>query len=103
MTTSTNHSLTELANFFPSAPYRLAYALPLFALSALLTFAGAFLTLDRTRSFRPRSDPLHVSGSFNLTERPKRVRFYLQGGLGGVAIGYSFGRMFICDSVSSSH
>ncbi|KAI0288194.1 hypothetical protein BC826DRAFT_1107896 [Russula brevipes] len=88
---ATNHSLIELTNFFPSAPYRLAYALPLFALSALLTFAGAFLTLDRTRSFRPRSEPLHVSGSFNLTEKPKRVRFYLQGGLGGVAIGYSFG------------
>jgi hypothetical protein len=96
MATQTNHSLVELTDFFPSTSYRLAYDLPLFALSLLLTFAGAFLTLDRTRSFRPRSDPLHVPGSFNLTKKPKRVRFYLQGGLGGVAIGYSFGRMSMC-------
>jgi hypothetical protein len=96
MATPTNHSLLELTDFFPSSPYRLVYDLPLFALSFLLAFAGAFLTLDRTRSFRPRSDPLHVPGSFNLTKKPKRVPFYLQGGLGGVAIGYSFGRTFIC-------
>jgi len=91
MATPSNHSLTELTDFFPSTSYRLAYALPLFVLSTLLAFAGAFLTLDRTRSFRPHSDPLHVPGSFNLTKRPKRVRLYLQSGLGGVAIGYSFG------------
>lgn len=96
MATQTNHSLVELTHFFPSSSYRLAYDLPLFALSLILTFAGAFLTLDRTRSFRPRSDSLHAPGSFNLTKKPKRVRFYLQGGLGGVAIGYSFGRMFMC-------
>lgn len=96
MATPTNHSLIELTDLFPSQPYRLAYDLPLFALSILLAFAGAFLTLDRTRSFQPRSDPIYVPGSFNLTKRPKRGRFYLQGGLGGVAIGYSFGRTFIC-------
>src|SRR5579863_8890371 len=95
MSTPTNDSLVELTDFFPSSAYRLVYDLPLFALSVLLAFAGAFLTLDRTRYFRPRSDPLHVPGSFNLTKRPRRVRFYLQGGLGGVAIGYSFGRTFI--------
>src|SRR5712672_2041873 len=95
MTTPSNRSFTQLTNLFPSASYRLAYTLPLFALSVLLAFAGAFLTLDRTRSFRPRSDPLHVPGSFNLTKRPKRVSLYLQGGLGGVAIGYSFGRTYI--------
>ncbi|KAI9510258.1 hypothetical protein F5148DRAFT_1181046 [Russula earlei] len=91
MANPTNHSLTELTDLLPSAPYRLAYTLPLFALSALLTFAGAFLTLDRTRSFRPRSGPLHVPGSFNLMKKPRRFRFCLQGGLGGLAIGYSFG------------
>jgi len=91
MTTPSNHSLTELTDLFPSTSYRLAYTLPLFALSALLAFAGVFLTLDRTRSFRPHSDPLNVPGSFNLTKKPKRVRLYLQGGLGGVAVGYSFG------------
>lgn len=96
MSIQTNRSLVELTDFFPSSSYRLAYDLPLFTLSLLLAFAGAFLTLDRTRSFRPRSDPLHVPGSFGLTKKHKRVRFYLQGGLGGIAIGYSFGRMFMC-------
>jgi hypothetical protein len=87
---------TELTDLLRSTGYRLTYALPLLVLSTLLAFAGAFLTLDRTRSFRPRRDPPHVPGSFNLTKRSRRVRFYLQGGLGGLAIGYSFGRMFIC-------
>jgi hypothetical protein len=93
MATSTS---TELTDLLRSTAYRLTYALPLLILSTLLTFAGAFLTLDRTRSFRPRRDPPHLPGSFNLTKRSRRVRFYLQGGLGGLAIGYSFGRMFIC-------
>jgi hypothetical protein len=90
MATSTPTELTDLLQY---TAYRLTYALPLLVVSTLLAFAGAFLTLDRTRSFRPRRD---VPGSFNLTKRPRRVRFYLQGGLGGLAIGYSFGRMFIC-------
>lgn len=86
----------ELTDLLPSTPYRLTYALPLLVVSTLLAFAGAFLTLDRTRSFRPRRDPLLVPGSFNLTKRPRRVRFCLQGGLGGLATGYSFGGVFIC-------
>ena len=92
MATSTS---TELTDLLRSTAYRLTYALPLLVLSTLLAFAGAFLTLDRTRSFRPRHDTPHVlvPGSF---DRPRRVRFNLQGGLGGLAIGYSFGRMFIC-------
>jgi hypothetical protein len=93
---ATSTSTTELTDLLRSTDYRLTYALPLLVMSTLLTFAGAFLTLDRTRSFRPRRDPTHVPGSFNLTKRSRRVRFYLQGGLGGLAIGYSFGRMFIC-------
>ena len=87
---------TELTDLLQFTAYRLTYALPLLVLSTLLTFAGAFLTLDRTRSFRPRRDPPHVPGDFNLTKRSRRVRFYLQGGLGGLAIGYSFGRMSTC-------
>jgi hypothetical protein len=82
---------TELTDLLPSTSYRLAYAIPLFVLSTLLAFAGSFFTLDRTRSFRPHSDPLHVPGSFSLTKNPRRFRLYLQGGLGGLAIGYSFG------------
>src|SRR6266851_2874413 len=67
MTTPANHSLIELTDLLSSLPYRLAYDLPLFALSLLLAFAGAFLTLDRTRSFRPRIDP---SQSFDATYLP---------------------------------
>ncbi|KAI0306654.1 hypothetical protein B0F90DRAFT_1691928 [Multifurca ochricompacta] len=89
--TTTDHSLIELTDLLLSTPYRLAYAIPLLVLSTLLAFAGSFLTLDRTRSFQPRSSALQVPGSFNLTKRPKRLHLYLQGGLGGVAIGYSFG------------
>jgi len=81
----------ELTDLLPSTSYRLAYGLPLLLLSTLLAFAGSFFTLDRTRSFRPRSDPLNVPGSFSLTKNPRRFRLYLQGGLGGLAIGYSFG------------
>ena len=92
MATSTS---TELTDLLRSTAYRLTYTLPLLVLSTLLAFAGAFITLDRTRSFRPRRDPPYVPGSFNLTKRSGGVRFYLQGGLGGLAIGYSFGRMFI--------
>lgn len=95
MATPTSTS-TELTDLLPSTPYRLVYALPLLALSTLLAFAGAFLTLDRTRSFRPRRDPLDVPGSFGFTKRPRQVHFYLQGGLGGLSMGYSFGRTFIC-------
>ena len=86
---------TELTDLLRSTAYRLTYTLPLLVISTLLAFAGAFLTLDRTRSFRPRRDTPHVlvPGAFN---RPRRVRFNLQGGLGGLAVGYSFGRTFIC-------
>lgn len=103
MANTTGHSLIQLTDLLPSTPHRLAYALPLLVLSALLAFAGAFLTLDRTRSFQPRSDLLQVPGSFNLTNKSRRVRFYLQSGLGGVAIGYSFGRTFVCVAVLQSH
>ena len=37
----------------PSTPYVLAYSLPLLLISIPYTFLGAYLTLDRTRSFAP--------------------------------------------------
>lgn len=83
MTVNDQYPLTTL---FPSTPYLLAYALPLFLLSLVLTFAGTFLTLDRTRSFAPHYDA--VPGAY---ERPKKFRFVLEGGAGGLIIGYLFG------------
>ncbi|KAJ7176570.1 hypothetical protein C8R46DRAFT_1160522 [Mycena filopes] len=60
---------TTLTTLLPSTAYLLAYALPLLFISLLLTFAGAFLTLDRSRS----------------------IHFLLEGGVGGLAAGYAFG------------
>lgn len=66
----------------------LTYSIPLILVSVLLTFAGAFLTLDRTRSFTPR-EPVTLS--------PKRrvcsydVFSFLEGGVGGLAAGFAFG------------
>ena len=91
--TTSNESYDLLSSLLPSSPYALAYALPLFFLSVLLTFAGAFLTLDRTRSFPPTASP-------QTARKPKRVcsdlipskwSAVLEGGLGGLASGYIFG------------
>ncbi|KAI4522601.1 hypothetical protein K525DRAFT_361627 [Schizophyllum commune Loenen D] len=62
-----------------------------FPLSILLTFAGTFLTLDRTRSF-PHPSYKAIPGSLDAPKR--RIAFALEGGVGGLAIGYSFGVQF---------
>ncbi|KAI0643095.1 hypothetical protein C8Q79DRAFT_981567 [Trametes meyenii] len=84
---------TTLSLLLSSSPYLLAYALPLLFFSLLLTFAGAFLTLDRTRAFAPRYDALH-SVETTKTQRAeatlKRV-FRLEGGIGGISTGYVTG------------
>ncbi|KAI5121055.1 hypothetical protein M0805_008572 [Coniferiporia weirii] len=77
-----------------STPFLLAYAVPLLLLSILITFAGTFLTLDRTRTFAPHSDVAHpLLGSFikSHSAEQKAWSFRLGGGLGGIAIGYVFG------------
>jgi len=81
----TNASLLTI--LLPSTPYILVYSVPLLLVSSLLAFAGAFLTLDRTRSFPPHDA---VPGFFLSTE--KRV-WLLEGGVGGLSLGYVFGRM----------
>jgi hypothetical protein len=75
-----------LTSLLPSTSYLLAYALPLLFLSLSLTFAGSFLTLDRTRSFSPGYE-------LPSTFKKRKVRWLLEGGLGGLAIGYVFGSM----------
>ena len=85
------NSTVTLTGLLPSTAYILAYTLPLLFLSSLLTFGGAFLTLDRTRSFAPRSDVLQMPASFDVKQK-KVSHFYLEGGIGGLAIGYVFGR-----------
>lgn len=88
---TTNMTLLAL---FPSTSYALAYALPLFFLSLPVTFAGAFLTLDRTRTFAPRADAgyqITIPGSLQLKAKRRVLRIPLQGGLGGLLGGYLVG------------
>lgn len=84
-----------LLNLLSTTPYALAYALPLLLLSFPVTFAGAFLTLDRTRIFASRNDSGyvgHTPGLFELKPRRSGFRIPLQGGLGGLLGGYLVGR-----------
>ncbi|KAH8111854.1 hypothetical protein DFH11DRAFT_1842299 [Phellopilus nigrolimitatus] len=79
-----------------STPFLLAYSVPLLLLSAIVTFAGTFLTFDRTRAFAPRSDAIPaLPGLYTGTEKSsnnqKGRKFRLGGGVGGLAIGYVFG------------
>ncbi|KAJ4466242.1 hypothetical protein J3R30DRAFT_3311152 [Lentinula aciculospora] len=84
---STSPSLPAL---LPSSSYLIAYAIPLLLASLGLTFAGAFLTLDRTRRFRSRYDAL--PGTFRATEaKGLKKMFFLEGGLGGLLVGYTIG------------
>jgi hypothetical protein len=86
-----------LTDLFPSTAYLLAYALPLLFISIPLAFAGAFLTLDRTRVFTPRKDAGYeadttlMNGSF---QKSRKMLLLLEGGLGGLAGGYVFGRAY---------
>lgn len=94
-------TISQLPLLLPTAPYLLAYALPLLLLSLILTFAGTFLTLDRTRTFPPSSGagstyaPLPIPGGF--TKKPIKSlasKWVLEGGLGGLIGGYAFGGAF---------
>lgn len=85
MTTSV--TLTDLV---PTTSYLLAYALPLLLLSLILTFSGAFLTLDRSRSFVPSRQVSRLPTSYDAS-KPRHFRLYLEGGVGGILIGYCFG------------
>lgn len=87
-------SLVETSN-----PFLLAYSLPLLLLSIVIAFSGTFLTLDRTRTFAPRDDrdaistSLPSAGTFNVEKKARALfrKFRLDGGLGGIAVGYVFG------------
>ncbi|KAJ7705276.1 hypothetical protein B0H17DRAFT_1298329 [Mycena rosella] len=78
---------STLTSLLPSTSFVLAYSLPLLFLSIVLTFAGAFLTLDRTRSFPPERYGV-LPGAF---EQKKRLHWLLEGGVGGLAVGHAFG------------
>ncbi|KAI1793230.1 hypothetical protein LXA43DRAFT_1001489 [Ganoderma leucocontextum] len=84
---------TTLASLLPSSSFLLAYSLPLLFLSLLLTFAGAFLTLDRTRAFAPRYDALQPPETTRIQHAEVLFKniFRVEGGMGGTALGFVFG------------
>lgn len=86
-------TLVTLIDLVPTTSYLLAYALPLLLFSLVLAFAGAFLTVDRSRSFVPNRQLSGIPGSY-YPSKSKQFRLYLEGGMGGILIGYCFGRMF---------
>lgn len=63
-------------------PYQLVYAIPLLVFSLPITFAAAFLTLDRTRTFTPTSTTIST---------PSRGPWQFQGGVGGMLGGWALG------------
>ncbi|KAH8077047.1 hypothetical protein BXZ70DRAFT_963409 [Cristinia sonorae] len=77
-----------LSTMLPSTSYVLIYSIPLLLVSIILAFAGAFLTLDRTRTFSPRH-PLGPAPKSRIC--PHLIKTYLEGGVGGVAAGFAFG------------
>ncbi|GAW01687.1 hypothetical protein LENED_003297 [Lentinula edodes] len=92
-TSSLSGSSDSLSTLLPSSSYLLAYALPLLLVSLILTFFGAFLTLDRTRRFRAKNDMYVMPGSFGKETKGLRLKrmMVLEGGVGGILLGYAFG------------
>lgn len=80
------NSTALLTTLLPSTTYTLAYCLPLIFASLVLTFAGAFLTLDRSRAFPP-----HYESLPGLAKPKRALNWYTEGGIGGLAVGYVFG------------
>jgi len=85
------HSSQTLVHLLSSTPYTLAYSLPLLCLSLILTFAGTFLMLDRSRSFPPSADYDTLPGVFEKSRKHKFV-WYWEGGIGGLTCGFTTGR-----------
>lgn len=76
----------------------LVYAVPLLLVSLVLTFAGAFLTLDRTRSFASKqSDEEAVVGISPSSTKSKLFSWWVfEGGVGGLCGAWAFaGTTFI--------
>ncbi|GBE85279.1 hypothetical protein SCP_0704660 [Sparassis crispa] len=93
-----------LSSLFSSYRYTLAYALPLLLLSIVLTFAGAFFTVDRSHTFAPQNDVVRSPSSTNSMLKKLGIRlrniFLLEGGIGGLASGYVFGGMHLSVTVT---
>jgi len=89
----------SLISLLITTPYVFTYAIPLLLFSLILTFAGTFLTLDRSRSFPPSSEGdyavLPTPGTFGQKQTERKFKWLLEGGVGGLLGGYAFGRTLI--------
>lgn len=84
---SARMATVRLTDLLPTNGYLLPYVLSLFFSSLALNFAGAFLTLDRTRSFAPAADVLQD----RQKSIPRLIGSFFRGGIGGILTGYVFG------------
>ncbi|KAF8632719.1 hypothetical protein AX15_001716 [Amanita polypyramis BW_CC] len=96
MATNTTASVVELTTLLSTPTARLVYAIPLLIVSLLLTFAGTFLILDRTRSFPPNHGEIDTFVySYESFEKKRKRKWCwwwrLEGGVGGLAAGFAFG------------
>ena len=91
---TTNASYDLLSSLLPTTSFALAYALPLLLVSLALTFAGAFLTLDRTRVFPPSVSQRTSQPKSHARPSPASWTLLLHGGIGGLCSGYVFGGTF---------
>lgn len=88
----------QVTSLLPS-PYTLVYSLSLLIAALLLTFAGAFLTLDRTCTFPPHAPVESLPGQYDVEDvKQSRIKAWwgLAGGVGGLAGGWVFGSELIC-------
>lgn len=100
---ASNCSHCALGDLLDSTSYTLAYALPLLLISFVLTFAGTFLTLDRTRVFAPRRNAVkslpRSASELKRIESSLRWLSMFEGGVGGIAAGYIFAGAFAADKL----
>jgi hypothetical protein len=100
LTMSNTTAAVELTTLLASPTATLVYAIPLLIASLALTFAGTFLTLDRSRSFSPKHDKTDkfIYSSYESFEKRRNREWLwwwrLEGGVGGLAEGYVFGGEF---------
>ncbi|KAG8818295.1 hypothetical protein FRC17_010880 [Serendipita sp. 399] len=92
--TSAPFNWTGIVSKVLQPPYQIVYASLLLAFSVPVTFAGAFLTLDRTRQFAPSATATMY--------KEKSSKWRLEGGIGGLLGGWLFGALFIMNRTNSS-
>lgn len=94
-------AIASLTLLLPSTPYLLAYTVPLLTISLFLAFSGTFFTLDRSRAFPAAEKESSSSyaalstpgGLTTLAKKQWKLTWALEGGLGGLAGGFTFGSM----------